>query len=78
MIKFMDRNCFGGGVLVYTADYLHVLRRNDLEFNGGELIWLEVIFPRFKILVCAVYRSVPYMNRELRKAIYKKTNAIKK
>jgi hypothetical protein len=35
-----DRNCFGGGVLVYTADYLHVLRRNDLEFNGGELIWL--------------------------------------
>jgi hypothetical protein len=33
-----DRNCFGGGVLVYTADYLHVLRRNDLEFNGGELI----------------------------------------
>jgi hypothetical protein len=30
--------------LVYTADYLHVLRRNDLEFNGGELIWLEVIF----------------------------------
>jgi alpha-acetolactate decarboxylase len=30
-----DRNCFGGGVLVYTADYLHVLRRNDLEFNGG-------------------------------------------
>jgi hypothetical protein len=57
-----DRNCFGGGVLVYTADYLHVLRRNDLEFNGGELIWLEVIFPRFKILVCAVYRSPGAVN----------------
>jgi hypothetical protein len=51
-----------GGVLVYTADYLHVLRRNDLEFNGRELIWLEVIFPRFKILVCAVYRSPGAVN----------------
>ena len=57
-----DRNCFGGGVLVYTAYYLHVLRRNDLEFNGGELIWLEVVFPRFKILVCAVYRSPGAVN----------------
>ena len=36
---------------------LAVMRSNDLEFNGGELIWLEVIFPRFKILVFAVYRS---------------------
>ena len=52
-----DRICFGGGVLVSTADYLHVMRRNDLEFNEGELIWLEVIFPRFKSFVCAVYRS---------------------
>ena len=52
-----DRNCFGGGALVYTAYYLHVMRHNDLEFNGGKLIWLEVIFPRFKILVFAVYRS---------------------
>ena len=57
-----DINCFGAGVLVYTADYLHVLRRNDLEFNGGELTWLEVIFPRFKILVCAVYRSPDAVN----------------
>ena len=48
--------------MVYTADYLHVLRRNDLEFNGGQFIWLEVIFPRFKILVCAVYRSPGAVN----------------
>jgi hypothetical protein len=41
---------------------LHVLRRNDLEFNGGELIWLEEIFPRFKILVCTVYRSPGAVN----------------
>jgi alpha-acetolactate decarboxylase len=29
-----DRNCFGGGVLAYKAEYWHVIRRNDLEFNG--------------------------------------------
>jgi hypothetical protein len=54
-----DRNCFGGRVLIYTciADYLHVSRRYDLEFNNGELVWIEVSFPRYKILVCVVYRS---------------------
>lgn len=25
-----DRNCFGGGVLIYIADYLHASRRYDL------------------------------------------------
>jgi hypothetical protein len=37
-----DRNCFGGGVLIYIADYLHASRRYDLELNNGELIWIEV------------------------------------
>jgi hypothetical protein len=26
-----DRNCFGGGVLIYIADYLHASRRYDME-----------------------------------------------
>jgi hypothetical protein len=52
-----DRNCFGGGVLIYIADYLHASRRYDLEFINGELIWIEVSFPRYKIHVCVVYRS---------------------
>jgi hypothetical protein len=61
-----DRICFGGGVLVSTADYLHVMRRNDLEFNGGELIWLEVIFRRFKTkLICVVHRSPGAVNNFL-------------
>ena len=51
-----DRNCFGGGVLIYIADYLHASRRYDLEFNNRELIWIAVSFPGYKILVCMVYR----------------------
>ena len=57
-----DRNCFGGGVLVYIAENLHDVRRHDLQFEGGELIWLELCFPRYKILVCAVYRSPSAVN----------------
>jgi hypothetical protein len=38
-----DRNCFGGGVLIYIADYLHASRRYDLEFNNRELIWIATI-----------------------------------
>ncbi|CAC5418707.1 unnamed protein product [Mytilus coruscus] len=52
-----DRNCFGGGVLVYVSEILKTKRRLDLEFENGELIWLEIDFPQHKILLCAVYRS---------------------
>ena len=48
---------FRGGVMVYIADHLHAERRLDLEFVNGELIWFELTFPRYKILVCVVYRS---------------------
>ena len=46
-----------GGVLVYIAYELKVIHRDDLEFPNGELIFLEVCFPRFKLLLCAVYRT---------------------
>lgn len=52
-----DRNCFGGGVLVYVSEILKTKRRFDLEFENGELIWLEIDFPQHKILLCAIYRS---------------------
>jgi hypothetical protein len=39
-----------------------LIRRYDLEFNYGELIWIEVSFPRYKILVCVVYRSPSAIN----------------
>jgi exonuclease III len=51
-----DRNCFGGGVLVYTSQDICVKPRYDLNFASGEIIWYEVIIPNFKILICTVYR----------------------
>ena len=52
-----DRNCFGGGVLVYISEGLRAIRREDLEFPNGELVWIELSFPRFKLLLCVVYRT---------------------
>lgn len=51
-----DRNCHGGGVLAYISQDIFTLRRSDLEFEGGEVIWIEVKIPNFKLLVCAIYR----------------------
>ena len=51
-----DRNCFGGGLLVYSSHGVCLKERHDLNFDGGELIWFEVLIPNFKLLVCAVYR----------------------
>jgi alpha-acetolactate decarboxylase len=34
-----DRNCFGGGVLVYISEALKVKRREDLEFENSEMIF---------------------------------------
>jgi hypothetical protein len=33
-----DRNCFGGGVLVYTSQDICVKPRYDLNFASGEII----------------------------------------
>ncbi|CAC5380557.1 unnamed protein product [Mytilus coruscus] len=60
-----DRNCFGGGVLVYISEILKTKKRFDLEFENGELAWLEIDFPQHKILLCAVYRSPGDLNVDL-------------
>ena len=52
-----DRNCFGSGVMVYISESLKAKRRPDLEFDSGELIWTEIEFPNYKLLLCTVYRS---------------------
>jgi hypothetical protein len=44
-----DRNCFGGGVLVYTSQDICVKPRYDLNFASGEIIWYEVIIPNFNL-----------------------------
>jgi hypothetical protein len=51
-----DRNSFGGGVLVYTSQCICVKERHDLNCDGVEMLWIEVLIPNFKLLVCVVYR----------------------
>ena len=50
-----DRNSSGGGVIVYISDLLQAKRRSNLDFEG-EVIWVEIEFPLYKLLVCVVYR----------------------
>jgi hypothetical protein len=51
-----DRNSFGGGFLVYTSQGIFVKERHDLNCDGVEMLWIEVLIPNFKLLVCVVYR----------------------
>ena len=38
-----DRNSFGGGVLVYTSQGICVKERQDLNCDGVEMLWIEVL-----------------------------------
>lgn len=52
----LDRNSHGGGVMVYVSNEIHFNRRRDLEFNQGEVIWLELVTDKSTILLCTIYR----------------------
>ena len=52
-----DRNNSGGGVIVYFSNHLIVQPRTDLNFDS-EAIWLEIVFPAYKMLLCVVYRQL--------------------
>jgi hypothetical protein len=30
--------------MIYVKDYIHYKRRDDLEINGTECIWIEIVF----------------------------------
>jgi hypothetical protein len=51
-----DRNRHGGGVMVYANETLPTVRRQDLETNDTESIWLEIRLPCGNILVGTYYR----------------------
>lgn len=51
-----DRNCMGGGILVYCNDNLYSKRRADLESPNLETIWIEIQLKGMILLICAVYR----------------------
>jgi hypothetical protein len=33
-----------------------VKEKHDLNYDGVEMLWIEVLIPNFKLLVCVVYR----------------------
>jgi hypothetical protein len=49
-----DRNSFGGGVLVYTgtSQGICVKERPDLNCDGVQMVWIEVLIPNCKLFVC--------------------------
>ena len=52
-----DRNRHGGGVLLYIRDSLAFNRRQDLELEGIESVWAEILLPKSRgIFVGSMYR----------------------
>ena len=54
--KRKDRNRFGGGVAIYIKNSLYAKRREDLECQGLELLWVEVHSLSGKFLIGVLYR----------------------
>ena len=53
----LDRADRGGGVAVYVKSELSLVRRDDLEIDGVEGLWLELFLPKSRgILIGTLYR----------------------
>ena len=52
-----DRTHNGGGIMVYVSELLKYKRREDLENNRFETIWIEVNLKSKILLICSFYRS---------------------
>ena len=51
-----DRNCYGGGVLMYISESLNFKHREDLDF-GSESISVEIKIGKYKpFIVTTIYR----------------------
>jgi len=42
--------------MTYVSNSLQFKRRNDLEFDSVEMIWLDIKLPAYNLLLCTVYR----------------------
>ena len=47
-----DRNNAGGGLLIYSKDYISVIRKNELENHIDESIWVEIQGKGTKFSLC--------------------------
>ena len=46
----------GGGLIVYIKNTIECIRRNDVELDIAEAIWLEVKLKQKKIILAFIYR----------------------
>ena len=51
-----DRNCFGGGIMIYVSKHLAFKRIPELENIHDETIWIKVCLPQESLILCLVYR----------------------
>ena len=52
----MDRTRRGGGVLVYVSEDVKSVRRQDIEEDGIEAVWIEARMKKTQVLLCNLYR----------------------
>ncbi|XP_071959528.1 uncharacterized protein [Antedon mediterranea] len=60
-----DRNRSGGGVCIYVKNYRAFTRRNDLDIDGFEAIWINIYLPRSKEIVIGICYRPPKQNVSL-------------
>ena len=55
-IQRKNRNSFGSGVIIYLSNAVSAFRREDLEPNNIECIWLEIDNTTCKYFLCCFFR----------------------
>ena len=53
-LDYVEALALGSSIVCITES--HLKRREDLEFENSEMIWVEIEFPNYKVLLCVVYR----------------------
>ena len=55
----LDRANKGGGIAVYAKNELSVVRRDDLEMDGVEGLWVELFLPKSRGILLGTFYSPP-------------------
>lgn len=58
-----DRNCYGGGVMIYVSNIIQVHRRSEYEPVGIECLWIEIVNHTCNFFLCCIYRPPHADNR---------------
>ena len=59
----LDRANKGGGIAVYAKNELSVVRRDDLEMDGVEGLWVELFLPKSRGILLGTFYRPPNSSR---------------